>query len=62
MRLREVANGEEKRRFELHYFLQATVGPHGISISPDGHFAACGSYRGLVYLFQLPTPAPNDAQ
>ena len=34
--------------------------PQGVSISPDGRFAACGSFTGAAYLFRLPTP-PADA-
>jgi tetratricopeptide (TPR) repeat protein/tRNA A-37 threonylcarbamoyl transferase component Bud32 len=37
---------------ELHRFPVATP-PRGVSVSPDGR-AACGSFRGLVYLFALP--------
>jgi tetratricopeptide (TPR) repeat protein len=56
LRLRDGENGKELRRFTV------AVTPRGVSISPDGRFAACGSDLGLVYLFRLPAPAPNDAQ
>jgi tetratricopeptide (TPR) repeat protein len=38
---------------ELHRFPLASH-PHGVSVSPDGRRAACGSFRGLVYLLALP--------
>jgi hypothetical protein len=48
VRLRELASGKELHRFKVFNL------PRGLSISPDGRFAGCGSKRGLVYLFQLP--------
>jgi tetratricopeptide (TPR) repeat protein len=59
LRLRDVASGEIRHRFELHHLFRGTGTPRGVSISPDGRYAACGSYRGLVYLFRLPAPAPS---
>jgi WD40 repeat protein len=56
--LHDLKSGKELHRFELHYFFRATGHARGVSMSPDGHYAACGSYRSLVYLFRLPAPAP----
>ena len=55
LRLRDGASGKELQRFTV------AVTPRGVSISPDGRFAACGSDLGLVYLF-LVAPTPNGAQ
>jgi hypothetical protein len=42
-------------RFQLHsFFSQIPVAPEGVAISPDGRYAACGSVRGLIYVFRLP--------
>jgi WD40 repeat protein len=59
LRLLDLETGKELHRFPL------ASNPRGLSISPDGRLAACGSLRGLVYLQRLPgtfpverTPAP----
>jgi tetratricopeptide (TPR) repeat protein len=55
LRLWDVSSGRMIHRFQLHsFFSQVPGAPMGVSISPDGHYAACGSGRGLVYLFRLP--------
>ena len=55
LRLREVSSGKEVHRFELHpFFREGPGGPAGVSFSPDGRRAVCGSSQGLVYLFDLP--------
>jgi hypothetical protein len=42
-------------RFQLPSFFREIPGAaQGVAISPDGRYAACGSFRGLVYLFRLP--------
>ncbi len=48
LRLVELETGKEIHRFEL------ANNPRGLSISPDGRLAVCGSFRGLVYLWRLP--------
>jgi WD40 repeat protein len=52
VRLYHLASGKELHRFEVATY------PQGVSFSPDGRYAACGSDRGLVYLFRLPEPVP----
>jgi TolB protein len=59
LRLMDLETGKDIHRFPL------ANNPRGLSISPDGRLAACGSFRGLVYLLRLPgtfvvkrTPAP----
>src|SRR5262249_61092093 len=60
LHLWETSSAKEVHRFELHYFFrQIPGGPQGVSISPDGRYAACGSTRGLVYLFRLPPSGPG---
>jgi tetratricopeptide (TPR) repeat protein len=56
LRIREMATGREiQNRLALRYALpNYSPQPRGVSISPDGRYAACGSFRGLVYLFRLP--------
>jgi WD40 repeat protein len=55
LRLWDVSSGKIIHRCELHSFFSKIPGaPMGVSISPDGRYAACGSFRGLVYLFRLP--------
>lgn len=55
LRLCEVSSGKEIHRFELNSFSRdGAGGPAGVSFSPDGRRAVCGSSQGLVYLFHLP--------
>jgi WD40 repeat protein len=54
LRVRDVGSGEIRHRFELHHLFRETGTPRGVSISPGDRYAACGRYRGLVYLFRLP--------
>jgi tetratricopeptide (TPR) repeat protein len=54
LRLRDVGSGKIRQRFELHPLFRAKGGPRGVSVSPGDRYAACGSHRGLVYLFRLP--------
>jgi WD40 repeat protein len=42
--------GREQVRF------QEDRRPNRAIVSPDGRFAACGSFRGMVYVFRLPEP------
>jgi WD40 repeat protein len=49
IRVRDLATGRELHRFAVPP--EAT--PQGLSISPDGRYVACGSFRGFVYLFRL---------
>jgi WD40 repeat protein/Tfp pilus assembly protein PilF len=53
LRLWEVSSGKEIQRFEV-LFRQLPGVIQGGAISADGRYAACGSVRGLVYLFRLP--------
>ena len=48
VRLIEVATGKEIHRYNL------ATNPRGLSFSPDGRFAAAGSFRGIVYLWRIP--------
>jgi len=48
IRLHDLASGREIHRFDL----PPGAAPQGISISPDGRYAA-GSFRGFVYLLRL---------
>jgi hypothetical protein len=48
LRLRDLPTGTE-----LHRFLNVT-NARGLAFSPDGRFAASGSFRAGVYLIQLP--------
>ncbi len=50
VRLRDLATGRELHRYQAPP--EAT--PQGVSVSPDGRYAADGSWRGFVYLFRLP--------
>jgi WD40 repeat protein len=55
LHLREIDSGKEIHRFEGFKSFRASLWEMmGVTISPDGRFAACGSERGLVYLFRLP--------
>jgi WD40 repeat protein len=47
--LRDVATGEEVHRFTM----PPGASPQGLSVSPDGRYAADGAYRGFVDLFRL---------
>jgi penicillin-binding protein 1A len=38
---------------EIHRFT-TVANPRGLSYSPDGRFAASGSWRGMVYLWRMP--------
>jgi serine/threonine protein kinase len=49
VRLRDLTTGKEVDRFAL----ASAILPRAPSFSPDGRFAASGSYRGWVYLWQL---------
>jgi WD40 repeat protein len=49
VRLRELATGQEVLRFET----PGVNVPRAMSISPNGRYAAAGSHRGKVYLWQL---------
>lgn len=49
IRLRHLGTGRELHRFTV----PPQASPQGLSISPDGRYAASGSYRGFVYLFRL---------
>jgi tetratricopeptide (TPR) repeat protein/tRNA A-37 threonylcarbamoyl transferase component Bud32 len=53
LRLWDVRSGKEIQRSEV-LFRQLPGVVQGGAISPDGRYAACGSVRGLVYLFRLP--------
>jgi serine/threonine protein kinase/tetratricopeptide (TPR) repeat protein len=58
--LRERISGREVQKYELRLpylrYLKSWGNPRGvgISFSPDGRYAACAGFRGLVYLVQLP--------
>jgi WD40 repeat protein len=54
VRLFEMASGKE-----IHRFLLAAPA-RGLSFSPDGRYAACGTWRGFVYLFRMPGIFDDD--
>jgi WD40 repeat protein len=49
IRLHDLASGREIHRFDVPH----EASPQGLSISPDGRYAADGSWRGFVYLLRL---------
>jgi WD40 repeat protein/serine/threonine protein kinase len=52
VRLRDLATGKE-----LHRYPSAPArSARSLAFSPDGRFAAAGSFRGWVYLWRLPDP------
>src|SRR4051794_2113222 len=48
VRLRDLTTGQEINRVQ---FAGRHI-PRGLAFSPDGRHAACGSWRGFVYLFR----------
>jgi WD40 repeat protein len=54
VRLRDVATGDEVHRFTM----PPGASPQGLSVSPDGPYAADGAYRGFVDLFRLTEAGP----
>jgi WD40 repeat protein len=52
VRLRDLATGQELHR----YAATPQIRTRGLAFSPDGRFAAAGSFRGWVYLWRLPAP------
>jgi WD40 repeat protein len=49
VRWHDLATGREWRRLKV----PPRASPQGLSVSPDGRYAADGSFRGFVYLFRL---------
>jgi tetratricopeptide (TPR) repeat protein len=63
--LRERTSGWKVQQYEFRLpYLKSQGNPRGVgvSFSPDGQYAACAGFRGLVYLVQLPrrVEAPLD--
>jgi WD40 repeat protein len=63
--LRERISGRKVQKYELRLpYLKSQGNPRGVgvSFSPDGQYAACAGFRGLVYLVPLPpsVEAPLD--
>jgi WD40 repeat protein len=54
VRLHDVATGDEVHRFTM----PPGASPQGLSVSPDGRYAADGTYRGFVDLFRLTEVGP----
>jgi len=50
VRVRDLDTGQELHRFQT----PPRTGPRSLAFSPDGRFAAGGSFRGWVYLWRLP--------
>jgi WD40 repeat protein len=50
VRIFDLNTGKELHRFET----APRSATRSIAISPDGHFAAAGSFRGWIYLWRLP--------
>jgi WD40 repeat protein len=55
VRLRDVATGDEVHRFTM----PPGASPQGLSVSPDGRYAADGAYCGFVDLFRLTEVGPR---
>jgi WD40 repeat protein len=49
VRWHDLATGREGHRLTV----PPRASPQGVSVSPDGRYAADGSWRGFVYLFRL---------